>query len=93
MARKLNDPEIKAREVRDHPELPGCAELQQFLILDFEQEVEEEESLMEAMYKVADSGDDTSSSEDSDGEASEGESEKKKKKPAKKKNKRKAHQK
>ena len=39
--------------------------------------MEEEESLTEARYKAADTGDDASSSEDSDGEA-EGESDKKK---------------
>ena len=79
IGRKLADPFLAAKEVRDHPELPGCADMQQFLILDLDQEVEEEEDIMEHLYRVADKASD-SEDDSNDNDSSSGAKKKKDKK-------------
>ena len=60
--RKLNDPELKARETRPHPENPEDENLFQFLVLDLDEYVEEEEDVMQQLYTVAEGSSDDSSS-------------------------------
>ena len=75
--RKLADPVLASKEVRRHPELPDSEELQQYLVLDLDQESEEEDILSQ-MYTVADKGSDSDSS-DSSGNSSEKKPKKKQK--------------
>ena len=65
MDRKLADPELMEKEVRDHPENPGDPNLRQFKILDLDEEVDCEEELMQHMYRVAEAGSSGSSSSSS----------------------------
>ena len=60
--RKMNDPTLMHSEIKRHPDLPDSVELMQFLILDMEQEIEEEEEVMSLLYKLAEAKDDDSSS-------------------------------
>ena len=76
--RKLADPVLASKEVRRHPELPDSEELQQYLVLDLDQESEEEEDILSQMYTVADKGSDSDSS-DSSGNSSEKKPKKKQK--------------
>ena len=86
--RKMQDEDLKSKEIREHPEAPGCLELQQFLVLDSEKTIEEEEEVISRLYKAADGPDSESysgsdsgsgSSDKSDSNSSEDESEEKSK--------------
>ena len=63
--RKLADPDLARRETRRHPENPDDDSLVQYLVLDLEEVVDEEEDLLSQMYSVAEaSTDDSSDSSD-----------------------------
>ncbi|CAE7597865.1 unnamed protein product, partial [Symbiodinium sp. CCMP2456] len=51
--RKLNDEKLCATEVKRHPDLPDSIDLMQFLIFDSEVEIDQEEEVMEMLYKLA----------------------------------------
>ena len=59
--RKLNDEKLREAEVKKHPDLPDSIDMMQFLIFDSEEEIEQEEEVMEMLYKLAE-GDDSSDS-------------------------------
>lgn len=65
--RKLSDQELKASEVRPHPEAPDVEELTQYLILNMEKEVESNETCVNRLYQAAE---DDSSSSDENGSVS-----------------------
>ena len=85
--RKLNDEKLRESEVKKHPDLPDSIEMMQFLIFDSEVEIDQEEEVMEMLYKLAEA-DDSGSSMSSDS-SSHGKKQKDKK-PAKKDKKKKA---
>ncbi|CAK9106700.1 Uncharacterized protein SCF082_LOCUS49697 [Durusdinium trenchii] len=51
--RKLSSDELRAKEVRDHPELPGVKEHQQFLTLVEDAEEEEQQEELDRLYSAA----------------------------------------
>lgn len=55
--RKLNDDKIRETEVKKHPDLPDAVDMMQFLIFDSEEEIQQEEEVMELLYKLADQSD------------------------------------
>ena len=59
--RKLNDEKLREAEVKKHPDLPDSIDMMQFLIFDSEEEIEQEEEVLEMLYKLAE-GDDSSDS-------------------------------
>ena len=74
--RKLGDEKLRETEVKKHPDLPDSVDMMQFLIFDSEEEIEQEEEVMEMLYKLAE-GPDSQSSMSYDDDSS---SKKKKKK-------------
>ncbi|CAE7595927.1 unnamed protein product [Symbiodinium sp. CCMP2456] len=63
--RKLNDDRLRDTEVKKHPDLPDAMDMMQFLIFDSEVEIDQEEEVMEMLYKLAE-GDDSGNSMSSD---------------------------
>ncbi|CAE7621468.1 unnamed protein product [Symbiodinium sp. CCMP2592] len=53
IVRKLNDEKLRDTEVKKHPDLPESLDMMQFLIFDSEEEIEQEEEVMEMLYKLA----------------------------------------
>lgn len=91
--RKLNDEKLRGSEVKKHPDLPDSIEMMQFLIFDSEVEIDQEEEVMEMLYKLAeadDSGSSMSSDSSSHGKKQKKDKKQKDKKPAKKDKKKKA---
>jgi len=86
--RKLSDQELKASEVRPHPEAPDVEELTQYLILNMEKEVESNETCVNRLYQAAEddssSSDENGSVSDSSGSSSDSAPKKTKKKDKKK---------
>ena len=67
--RKLHDEKLRQTEVKAHPDLPDSVDMMQFLIFDSEEEIEQEEDVMEMLYKLAD-GSDSECSMSSDDDSS-----------------------
>ena len=55
--RKLHDEKLRESEVKKHPDLPDSVDMMQFLIFDSEEEIEQEEEVMEMLYKLAEGSD------------------------------------
>ena len=79
ITRKMGGEDLRSKETREHPEAPGCPDLRQFLVLDSEKVIEEEEEVISRLFKAADeeteesyddSGDADSQTSDSDSSAS-----------------------
>lgn len=53
---KLNDSDLRATQVRDHPDAPGCESMRQYLVLDMDHESDEQEEVVSQLYKAVDDG-------------------------------------
>ena len=51
--RKMNDEKLRETEIKKHPDLPDSIDMMQFLIFDSEVEIDQEEEVMEMLYKLA----------------------------------------
>ena len=81
--RKLNDEQLREAEVKKHPDLPDSIDMMQFLIFDSEEEIEQEEEVMEMLYKLAEGDDSSDSIISNDSSSADKKKKKKDKKPKK----------
>ena len=56
--RKLNDEQLRKTQVRDHPDLPGRADMRQYLVWDESVESEEHDEVVESLFGLSGSGSD-----------------------------------
>ena len=64
IATKEGDATLKSSQVRPHPEAPTCLALTQYFCLDMDAETEEEEEVINRLFKAAEDDDEDSDSSD-----------------------------